>query len=57
VWLYTERRDVEQREAALMVAAVSCNAMAIMARIKVHQRGKTKGKGVEEGSRRASGPG
>jgi hypothetical protein len=34
VWLYTEGEDVEQREAALMVASVSCNAMAIMVRIK-----------------------
>jgi hypothetical protein len=34
VWLYTEGEGVEQREAALMVANVSCNAMAIMARLK-----------------------
>jgi hypothetical protein len=34
VWLYTEGVDMEQREAALMVAVVSCNSMAIMARIK-----------------------
>ena len=57
VWLYTKGEDVEQRESALMVATVSCNAMAIMARIKAQERGETKGKEVEKGSGRASGPG